>query len=238
MKRSFRKCLVIGIVSIFSSALSADTRPIEAADQPSHTDVRGDNLRAVSGSAPPADPKLASEPTASKLKITVLIHNYAGVPGVILAKAQRFVHEVFERAGMTIAWHEPLSLAARSDDEKAKTGLRVAIRIVPNRMIGDWAGQHDLLGFSLVPANGKMGFVGGAYYERIEQLARRLGGDTALVLGYVMAHELGHLLLGAHSHAHSGIMSYPLTRKELALASQGQLDFARSEVGRIRARLH
>ncbi len=178
------------------------------------------------------------EPVDPEPNLEVMVFNYAEVPGVMLAKAQRFVDEVFERSGMTIAWHEPWSLAARSNDEKAKKRLRVAIRIVPNRMIGDWAGQHDLLGFSLVPANGKMGVIGGAYYERIEQLSRRLGGDSALILGYVMAHELGHLLLGAHSHAPSGIMSYPLTRKELALACQGQLDFARSEVGKIRARLH
>jgi hypothetical protein len=104
-------------------------------------------------------------------------------------------------------------------------------------MIGDWANQHDLLGFSLVPADGGMGFIAGAYHERVEQLSQRLGCDTALVLGYVIAHELGHLVLGAESHFPSGIMSYPFDRREARLASQGLLRFTPSQASRIREML-
>jgi hypothetical protein len=111
------------------------------------------------------------------------------------------------------------------------------MRIVPDSMIGGWANQADLLGFSLLPANGGMGSTAGAYHERVQQLSLRLGGDTAVVLGYVIAHELGHLLLGVQSHSRSGIMSHPFDGRELLLASQGLLRFTPSQAKRIREML-
>jgi hypothetical protein len=170
-------------------------------------------------------------------RITVIVFNYAEVPADVLAEAQGFAEKVFQHTGVGIEWIKPSNKAGRREGEESGNSARLVMRLVPNSMIAGWANQHDLLGFSLAPADGGMGFIAGAYHERVQQLSQRLGGDTALVLGYVIAHELGHLLLGAQSHFPSGIMSYPFDRKELRLASQGLLRFTPFQAKQIRERL-
>jgi hypothetical protein len=54
--------------------------------------------------------------------------------------------------------------------------------------------------------------------------ASQMEVDAAVLLGAVIAHELGHLLFG-RSHTHSGVMSPRLGPKEIRLASRGELRF-------------
>jgi hypothetical protein len=169
-------------------------------------------------------------------ELTVSVFNYARVPRGVLGKAQEFAAKTFRQAGVEIHWVDASSADAREWTE-ARNGSRLVIRIIPDSMIGGWATQCDALGFALVPADGREGYLAGAFYERIERVAPRLGGDPALILGYVIAHELGHLLLGANSHFRSGLMSYPFERREWLLASRGRLRFTPPQVERILERL-
>ena len=44
------------------------------------------------------------------------------------------------------------------------------------------------------------------FYSRIETQARRTGTNQTLAFAFVMAHELGHLVLPRHSHVATGLM--------------------------------
>jgi hypothetical protein len=61
------------------------------------------------------------------------------------------------------------------------------------------------------------------------------------ILGHLVAHELGHLLLGAGSHSSHGIMQVPWHLKELDIIAQGLMVFRPQEAEgmrtNIRARL-
>jgi hypothetical protein len=56
------------------------------------------------------------------------------------------------------------------------------------------------------------------------------------LLGYVIAHEMGHLLLGRDSHAAAGVMRARWEGAELRQAAHGQLSFTRVESERMRTR--
>ena len=56
----------------------------------------------------------------------------------------------------------------------------------------------------------------------------------ALFLGHMMAHEVGHLLLGT-GHSVDGIMHCPWNRQSRDLAAQGSLLFLRQEAKPMRA---
>ena len=173
----------------------------------------------------------ADRPGATQAKITVVIFNYVEVPEDTLTEAQAYARNVFQRAGVRIEWSDPSRQAKRT------MSPALAMRIVPNSMIAGWARNGDHAGYALVPADGEVGAIAGAYYERIAELARRFECKRALLLGYVIAHELGHLLLGANSHSNMGIMAYPIERDDVLLAAQNRLHFTRSQAQRIRRRI-
>jgi hypothetical protein len=56
------------------------------------------------------------------------------------------------------------------------------------------------------------------------------------LLGFVIAHELGHLLLGRDSHSATGLMAPVWQAGEVRMASQGILFFTGDQQERIRLR--
>jgi hypothetical protein len=56
------------------------------------------------------------------------------------------------------------------------------------------------------------------------------------LLGYVVIHELGHLLLGKGSHSSVGLMRAKWEVGELRQAARGNLSFTKSEMERMQAR--
>ena len=64
-----------------------------------------------------------------------------------------------------------------------------------------------------------------AFYGRVDAYARQHAKPVAQVLGHVMAHELGHLLLPHGSHAKSGIMTAAWDRKQIEQIGRGWLSF-------------
>jgi hypothetical protein len=56
-----------------------------------------------------------------------------------------------------------------------------------------------------------------------------------VLLAHVMAHEMGHLLLGSAEHSGSGIMTRELDLRTIRLACTENLGFSREESGKILA---
>jgi hypothetical protein len=59
-------------------------------------------------------------------------------------------------------------------------------------------------------------------YDRVKKFARRYRVNRGVMLGYVIAHELGHLLLPPNSHSVAGVMRGMI---DLQLASARHLRF-------------
>ena len=73
------------------------------------------------------------------------------------------------------------------------------------------------------------------FYDRVETLARAANKPTYVVLGYTMAHEIGHVLLGSSEHASAGLMQGRWTAATWRLASEGLLAFRREETSALGA---
>jgi len=54
------------------------------------------------------------------------------------------------------------------------------------------------------------------------------------LLGYALAHEIGHALLGAHAHSASGIMAARFSRPQLEDMARGCLYFSSRQAGRLK----
>jgi len=61
--------------------------------------------------------------------------------------------------------------------------------------------------------------------------------DLAGILGSVMAHEIGHMLLGSHAHAISGIMRGHWERDDLLSIRAAEMQFTKEQSQRIKRKV-
>jgi hypothetical protein len=90
----------------------------------------------------------------------------------------------------------------------------------------------DAMGKAWVPAGGA-GDKADAYVRPVEDVADGQNLDAAVLLGYVIAHELGHLLIGP-GHSADGVMRARWGRNEFQALRQRWLRFNRTDAERIR----
>jgi hypothetical protein len=184
----------------------------------------------------------AAEPGS---KVTVFVYNYAAVLPEVLALTEAEASRIYQQAGIEIQWLEcPLAPkdAVQFPACQVPPGpTKLALRILSRSMAERLRQAEDSFGFALIPEDGSFATVANVFSYDAEQLANRRGMRHGAILGHLVAHELGHLLLGAGSHSSHGIMQVPWHLKELDIIAQGLMVFRPQEAEgmrtNIRARL-
>jgi hypothetical protein len=174
---------------------------------------------ALIGSAP------AAAQTADGLTIRVLLHDDVGVPADVLQRAKRDAALIYARSSLTLEWIDdpwvtpsPLIVRITAKPIGLKSRNRAVVGIAP--------GSRE--------KRGRLAFV---FFERIQEFSEALALDVALMLGHVMAHELGHLLLPYDAHSLTGVMSRAWDPAQARSATAGTLTFNPAEARLIRERL-
>ncbi|MDQ2777177.1 MAG: hypothetical protein M3Y57_19995 [Acidobacteriota bacterium] len=88
------------------------------------------------------------------------------------------------------------------------------------------------LGFALPLAH--TGAHASIFYDRVEAMARTASTARYVVLGYAIAHELGHVLLRSNEHSQGGLMQTRWSLATWRLASEGLLSFLPEQLEAIR----
>jgi hypothetical protein len=180
---------------------------------------------ALMGPAFPAS-AFASE-TNNGRAITVLVFNFRQAPPETLQKAEKEAGRIFEQVGVPVTWRD-----CPTGNEPCRKG--------PGRVffLAMMAGpvQNEFLdtvsGYALLPTH-----LATVYFDYLPRIAdgKSDKNDTALVLGCVIAHELGHLLLGAHEHSIAGIMQAHWGIEQTRLALMSELSFLPEEARLMKA---
>lgn len=165
--------------------------------------------------------------------VQVGVYNDAGVGDEELQRAQEIATRIYARAGVALAWsrcgkHGAVSGARRGC---SYPGL-LSIRVVSNSM----SLREEDFGVAFLGSDGT-GAQADVFYSGIEKLRQRSTLAAATILGNVMAHELGHLLLGINAHARTGIMQARWADRELREMGMGNLVFNERQSEAIRARI-
>ena len=95
---------------------------------------------------------------------------------------------------------------------------------------------NEVFGVAFLSAEGT-GCYSDVFYDRAMELHANWNVGLADTLGNVMAHELGHLLLGSNSHASTGIMRAHWQGEELRHLSWGRLSFTNQQADHMRGKL-
>ena len=107
------------------------------------------------------------------------------------------------------------------------------VRILPEKMAQGLMKHHSEFGLAFTAPGDGFGSNASIFYHRVEELSERRHTSKSLLLGHLIAHEIGHLLLGSNSHSRSGIMHVPWDRGQIERASLGTLLFTRQQAKRM-----
>lgn len=150
-------------------------------------------------------PLRAESPAA----LTVRIYNPAGVPSPLVVAAREAAEPILRDAGLRVAFRycgarfADVSAAVDSCNEALKPG-EVIVRIIdtplPNPTLSPLA-----YGNSHIVKRTDNGLLATVFADRVIAGASRVGLEQQTLLGLVLAHEVGHLLLG-EAHADAGLM--------------------------------
>jgi hypothetical protein len=176
-------------------------------------------------------------PADFKPRIAVWVYNYAHVPKRDLGWGEEVVARVFGQVGITPDWVDcPTSSAEVSSHPTCQERMRpqeLALVVLPS-FSGMRLDSDHAIGFSQVSLNGSSSHYAYVSYERVEAAARRGPALAYQILGYVAAHELGHVLLASRTHSSSGIMRARLEEGDFQDVAQGGLTFTPQQARRIR----
>jgi len=136
------------------------------------------------------------------LTVTVRIHDYAHVPSDSLSRASDMVTRLYATIGVRTAWYDVMRFPVRptragSRQETDTPIAQLTISILTPEMAARGHVQTDVLGFAASPPEG-MGHIAYVVYDRVQRVAANARTSEVDLLGFVLAHEIGHLL-GLHS---------------------------------------
>jgi hypothetical protein len=156
--------------------------------------------------------------------VFLYLANEAGVSSDIVGDARQEVIRIYAQIGVTVIWAEHATGSPKDP----------MVIIIPP-ITGEWVGPTSL-GLALRGANSS-GRVAYVFYDRVQPLARKHQMSDASLLGLVIAHEIGHLLLPYGSHSPSGLMQGEWDEGQFLLARARLLRFTAQQAELIRAHL-
>jgi len=172
--------------------------------------------------------------------ITLRVYDYVHVtrPTLLAAKSEATV--ILARAGVEARWVDcPTSQAqmdSYTDCQSAWQATDYVLRVLPNTMVDSRAKWQEALG-STPECRGVATCTSSVFYDRVAALAQGASATLPVLLGRAMAHEIGHLLLGANSHSRTGIMRAFWSGRDLSLDGRPYLLFTPEQSRQMKARL-
>jgi hypothetical protein len=181
-------------------------------------------------------PVWAEDGRPPEVIVTIAVHNHAGVPPSTLAQAERTASSIFKQAGVDVDWAncEPPTAAVQIVASCRITEFPKHLQLTIARRSMNLT--DSVLGVSYVGEDGS-GCYSNVFFEPAEELHKRLHVDLGTLLGHVVAHELGHLLLGTNSHSDTGIMRPHWNDRDLANAGKGELLFTQAQCQKMKEKV-
>jgi hypothetical protein len=178
------------------------------------------------------------EPSATPV-LRIHVYDLASVPDRTLRRAFAGATRVFAATGIELAWESgktdapeahTLDMSARPTSGPEQSDGRDFLVV---RLVGDFApARPGALGFSL--PNARMGAHVTVIYRRIHDVASLELTASETILGHVLAHEIGHVLLGSDKHSQTGIMKAVWSSTDYQRSAEGSLYFPPCEAAMMR----
>ncbi|HEX5109893.1 MAG TPA: hypothetical protein VFV95_15685 [Vicinamibacterales bacterium] len=159
--------------------------------------------------------------------VAVQVENYAELGVAARTEAQRVADAIYSDIGVHLVWVEnDVERAAVQEDESIRVHLlseSMALKKI----------QAEGISAGVLATTSRLGRTVYVFVDRVHITADTYSRDRASVLGLVLAHEMGHVLLPDDSHSATGIMQDAIIR----LTTDSRFTEAQGKLIRERLRL-
>jgi hypothetical protein len=167
--------------------------------------------------------------------LTVRLYNTSAVPMAEVNAARREAEPILRATGLDVVFR-PCGRSATADTsvDPCSDPLKpseAVVRIIQAPAFNTTL-HAEAYGVTYVARDTDRGWLATVFSDRILDAATRVGLDPGTLLGRVMAHEIGHLLLGGGYHGDAGVMraEWP---DVLLTRTPGEWRFSAAEVARM-----
>ena len=154
----------------------------------------------------------SEEPNAIDLQL----QNQSPLGAEVLERSKAEVARIFAAAGRTVRWTD--------------SAPRYTVTIV-TQALGYPRASSPVMGTALRVKSGPLARI---FFRQVQDFAREHRVDLSTVLAYVIAHELGHLMLPGNAHSNTGVIQAEWDSALAREASTGSLTFTHWQAERIR----
>jgi len=146
---------------------------------------------------------VAGAAAETPVTLTVRLYNTSDVQADALAVSRHTAESILGDAGLSVRFRE----CGRTTDscDRPLAHAEVVVRIIAAPPFNATL-DPDAYGVTYIVKSTNRGWLATVFGDRISVAATRTSVDPGTLLGRVMAHEIGHLLLGLDYHGSAGVM--------------------------------
>lgn len=170
---------------------------------------------------------------AENPQVTVFVYNDTNLPAETLKGAELQATKIFAAAGFDIAWRNCPCGNETHDRSEIERSVVLFLHVTTHVAATT---SDPTFGVAFLGPNGT-GRYGDIFWQKVQELQQKSQVNSSVILGSVMAHEMGHLLLGSNAHAISGIMQAHWEAPELHRIAMGAFLFLPEQAKRMRTRI-
>jgi len=173
---------------------------------------------------------------AAELEVQVRLQDYANVPAVWLTKAKWVAAGILENAGVRLLWiHCSPNFAGPDALCDVPAGpIDLHVRVLSKKMARLVDTSSNSMGYAMLA--GRFPSIASVFYHRAVDLEAGRFGARGEILGGILAHEIGHLLLAEHRHSRTGILQAEWGDEDLRMIAVGRLWFTPVQAARLVSR--
>ena len=177
----------------------------------------------------------ALEESTRAAEVTVRLYDQAGIGAKKLERARGIVDRIFRISGVSLHWVPCATDGSETKQEciQLLKNNEISLRIVSRSPSEQKVTGHFTGGRAHRIGNLKGAGFASIFVDRLEKIAAEQKLSLAIVLGHIIGHEVGHILLPQNSHSRQGLMRFHLKRDEWQQADKGRLHFTKNQAKQI-----
>jgi hypothetical protein len=161
--------------------------------------------------------------SSPELTVSALVIDRVDLAPNVLRRAESEAERIYSLIGVKLVW---------TDTVDRESGTQMSVIVSASAFRGKEL-NSGALGATPQTEKGR-GRTAYVFYDRVCDFSKANGVDLGVMLGHVIAHELGHTLLPDGAHSPSGVMRAQWDLAQAVRAAEGKLTFGAREAVLIR----